>query len=306
MAADLDTKFSQWAEPPSKTELERSENAIKAIRNAVENSERLKRRTIKVFTQGSYRNRVNVRRESDVDVGVMLHNYFLADYPNGKTHADFGNEPVSYAFKQFKDELEVALVAHFGRAAVHRGNKAFDIRENSYHVEADVAPFFEFRQYSDSGLSRCGVTMIPDDGGQIKNYPELLLERWPSIPQHYENGVAKNNATSRAYKGVVRILKSLRNEMHDARIAAAEPVPGFLIECMTWNAPDSCFSHETWDGRVQAVLRHLWSKTNEGGDCKTWTEVNDYKYLFHSSQKWTRAQAHAFIDAARDYVGVRK
>ena len=75
----------------SKTEEQRSENAIGAIRNAVNGSSTLKQRKIKVFTQGSYRNRVNVRQDSDVDVGVMLYyDSFLDEYPEGKTRADFG------------------------------------------------------------------------------------------------------------------------------------------------------------------------------------------------------------------------
>ena len=128
---DWESAFKFWAQPPSKTEEQRSENAIGAIRNAVKGSSKLKQRSTKVFTQGSYRNRVNVRQDSDVDVGVMLYDYFLGEYPEGKTKADFDLSDVDYSFSQFKNELEEALVAHFGRKAVTRGNKAFNIKENS-------------------------------------------------------------------------------------------------------------------------------------------------------------------------------
>ena len=302
---DWEATFRQWAKPPSKTEQARCENAIRVVRNAIVRSDKLGRRKIKVFTQGSYRNRVNVRRDSDVDVGVMFHEYFIAYYPPGKTNADFGNVDVSYTFGQFKDELEEALVAQFGRSSVRRGNKAIDIRENSYHVEADVAPFFEYRHYYESGAYLCGVALVPDNGYRIENYPERLLESWPQIDLHYENGVAKNTVTSRSYKGIVRILKTLRNEMEDKGHVSAEPVPGFLIECMVWNAPNWCFSHDTWSGSVQAVLAHLWSCTKDDQSCRKWTEVNDVKYLFHASQAWTRPQAHAFVSDAWSYVGVR-
>ena len=66
MTRDWESAFSFWARPPSKTEEQRSENAIGAIRNAVNGSSTLKQRKIMVFTQGSYRNRVNVRQDSDV------------------------------------------------------------------------------------------------------------------------------------------------------------------------------------------------------------------------------------------------
>ena len=305
MVRDWESTFSSWARPPGKTEQQRSENAIRAIRNAIYGSSRLNQRQIKVFTQGSYRNRVTVRQDSDVDVGVMLYDYFLSQYPVGKTHADFGNENADYSFSQFKDELEGALVAQFGRAAVTRGNKAFTIRENTYKVEADVAPFFEFRKYWENGTYRAGVGLIPDKGSRIENFPERLLDYWPRVPLHYENGVTKNENTARRFKGITRILKRLRIEMDYLGKNAAKSVPGYLLECLSWNVPNRYFDQSTWDPCVQALLLHLWSNTKEDAQCDSWCEVDGIKYLFHSSQRWTRASAHAFIDAAWNYVGVR-
>lgn len=300
-----ENEFSQWARPPGKTEDERCENAIKAIRNAIAKSDKLKNRSLTVFPHGSYRNRVNVRQDSDVDVGVLCDETFSYHLPDGTTKATFGITPATYHYAQFKDELVEALAEHFGSGAVRRGNKAIDVRENTYHVEADVAPFFEYRHYSVSGNYLCGVALRPDKGELIYNYPERILERWPQIPQHYENGVSKNKTTHRSYKGVVRILKKIRNEMDDAFIAVARPIPGFLIECMVWNAPTACFRGDTWDDKVQAVFSHLWSSTKEDGRCKAWKEVNNIKLLFNSDQPWTQREAYAFINAAWDYVGVR-
>lgn len=296
--------FSQWAKPPGKSEQDRCENAIRAVRNAIRESPRLQHRAIKVFTHGSYRNNVNVRKDSDVDIGVMCHEYFLTGYPPGMTDADFGNSLGSYSFRQFKDELEEALVSYFGRDAVRRGNKAVDVHETTYHVEADVAPFFEYRRYYENGSYLCGVALIPDDGGRIENYPERLLDSWPEINQHYENGVTKNSGTGRRFKGLVRILKSLRNAMEEAAIGEAKPISGFLLECMTWNAPDSCFGHDTWGEDLQQVLAYLWSNTRDDESCAEWGEVSDLKYLFRSLPL-KRQQAHAFVEAAWAHVGIR-
>jgi len=299
--------FSSWAQSPSDTEETRCDNAIRAIRNAVSNSPKLGARKIKCFTQGSYRNRVNVRQDSDVDVGVMLYQYFLSEYPEGKTSADFGITAGDYGYTQFKNELEEALVLHFGRASVKRGNKAFGIKENSYHIEADVVPLFEFRRYWDNGSYRAGVALIPDNSlERIENYPEQLIDYWPATPLHYENGILKNTNTSRRFKSMVRILKSLRNELNDAGDASAAPVPGYLLECMTWNVPNYCFNALTWVDRIQSVLRYLWQNTKEKALCDKWLEVDGIKYLFHSSQPWTRQQAHTLINEAWDYVGVKK
>ena len=81
------------------------------------------------------------------------------------------------------------------------------------------APFFEYRHYSENRNYLCGVALSPDNGEMIYNYPERILDSWPHIPLHYENGVSKNKTTHRSYKGVVRILKKIRNEMDDAFIA---------------------------------------------------------------------------------------
>ena len=303
---DWEGIFDTWAQPPSKTEVQRSENAIRSIHNAISHSSKLNQQRLKVFTQGSYRNRVNVRRDSDVDIGVMLYQYFLWQIPEGKTPNDYGIRIADYTFAQFKDDLEDALVAHFGRAAVTRGNKAFNIRENSYHVEADVVPLFEFRRYWEDGHYRAGVALLTDkDSRRIENFPERLVDYWPSTPLHYENGVTKNDETVRRFKGIVRILKSLRNTMDDAGSQSAKAIPGYLLECMTWNVPNTCFSGSTWDTRVQAVLRHLWISTNDATKCKSWCEVDAIKYLFRSSQPWTREAAHTFINEAWTFVGVR-
>ena len=71
MARDWESSFAFWAQSPSKTEEERCERVIRAIRSAVAGSPKLQTRKILVFTQGSFRNRVNVRQDSDVDVGVI-------------------------------------------------------------------------------------------------------------------------------------------------------------------------------------------------------------------------------------------
>lgn len=306
MPRDWENSFASWAQSPRNSEQERSERVIRAIRTAISRSPKLQAKKTLVFVQGSFRNRVNVRQESDVDVGAMLYEYFLAQYPNGKGNADFGNSDANYPFSQFKDELEEALVAYFGRAAVKRGNKAFDIKATQAQVEADVVPFFEFRQYWENGGYRAGVALIPDNSsGRIDNYPERLVDYWPHTPLHYENGVSKNTSTQRRFKGMVRILKKLRIELADAGNAHAAGVPGYLAECLAWNAPDRCFEHPTWEDRVQSMLRFLWQNTKDHSLCAEWCEVDAIKYLFHGSQPWTRDQAHAFIHVAWDYVGVK-
>ncbi|MCK4782474.1 MAG: nucleotidyltransferase [Desulfobacteraceae bacterium] len=293
MNQNWEEKFKRWAAPPGKTEKERCSNAEKAIRNAIKASDKLNHRNIRIFTQGSYRNNTNVRADSDVDVGILCFDTFFYDFPEGYTRESFGIIPASYHYEQFKNEVGEALISYFGSGAVSRGNKAFDVHETSYHVEADVAAFFEHRRYSTDGKYLSGVELRPDNGGKIINWPE----------QHYQNGVEKNKATSRAYKSLVRIIKSLCNEMSEQNIQQAKEICGFLIECLVWNVPNSSFSHSDWTGDVRACLAYLFNNTKEAEKCIDWGEVSELKYLFRGGQKWTRQQAFLFIDKARDHIG---
>ena len=293
MARDWEGTFAFWAQGPSKTEQERYENAERQVRQAIRESPRLAARNITVFTQGSYRNRVNVRQESDVDIGVCCYDVYFGQYPEGMTRESLGHTGSDYTFLVFKNEVEEALVNRFGRAAVTRGNKAFDIKANTYRVEADVAPFFEHRRYSANRNYLSGVELRADNGGTVINWPE----------QHYTNGVSKNTASSRRYKGMVRILKNLRNEMDDAGQTSAKPIPGFLVECLVWNAPNECFGKDTFKAAVRATLAHLFNNTMSDEKCSDWGEVSELKYLFRGGQPWTREQAHAWLGAAWNYVG---
>ncbi len=293
MSRDWEAQFREWAKPPGRTEQDRCDNAVSAIRNAIKASDKLRARGISVFAQGSYRNNTNVRKDSDVDVGILCTDTFFHDLPEGTTRETFGIEPSTYQYDQYKNEIEEALVNHFGRAAVKRGNKAFDVHETSYHVEADVAAFFEHRRYGTDGTYLEGVALLTDkENRRVVNWPE----------QHYTNGCRKNTETGTRFKSIVRVFKALSNEITSEGIRAAE-VHGFLIECLVWNVPNSSFQNPKYTADVHGALAFLFNNTRSQEDCKEWVEVSDLIYLFHSGQKWTCQQAHDFTSAAWDYVG---
>jgi len=290
---DWEAQFREWAKPPGKTEQDRCDNAVSAIRNAIKASDNLRSRGVSVFPQGSYRNNTNVRKDSDVDIGILCTDTFFFDLPEGTIRDTYRIAPATYNYDQFKNEVDAALVTHFGRSAVKRGNKAFDVHETSYHVEADLAAFFEHRHYQADGTYLKGVALLTDkENRRIINWPE----------QHYENGVSKNNATGTRLKSIVRVLKSLSNEMTGQDIREAD-VPGFLIECLVCNVPNSDFQNSTYRADVHAALAFLFNNTLSHEDCKEWGEVSDLIYLFHSDQKWTWQQAHAFTSVVWDYIG---
>lgn len=293
MTRDWEAQFRDWAKPPGKTEEERCNNAVSAVRNAIKASDKLRVRGVSVFAQGSYRNNTNVRQDSDVDVGILCTDTFFYALPEGTTTEMFGIAPASYGYAQFKNEVEEALVNYFGRSAVTRGNKAFDIHETTYHVEADVAAFFEHRRYSVGGRYLQGAELRTDrEDRRVINWPE----------QHYENGCSKNNATGTRFKSVVRVLKALSSEMTENRVSAGD-IPGFLIECLVWNVANDSFLHSSYADDVRATLVFLYEHTKTDETCHEWGEVSELKYLFSPVQKWTRQQANAFTCAVWSYVG---
>lgn len=295
MSRDWEAQFREWAKPPGKTEQDRCDNTASAIRNAIKTSDNLRARGVSIFAQGSYRNNTNVRKDSDVDIGILCTDTFFHDpLPEGWTPQRLGFSDATYFYEQYKNEVEEALVNYFGRSAVKRGNKAFDVHETSYHVEADVAAFFQHRRYVSNGTYLEGVELRTDkDGSRVINWPE----------QHYENGVSKNKDTATRFKSIVRILKALSNEMTEKGVRAGD-MPGFFIECLVYNIANDHFGNYSYTADVKGALGFLYEKTNTAEACAKWVEVSGMKWLFHQTQKWTRQQANAFTYAAWNYDGI--
>lgn len=290
---DWEQVFSVWSKPPGRTEQERCDRAVRAIKDAVAADATLAAKNVRTFPQGSYRNRTSVRQDSDVDVCVLCEDTFFYDLPLGVSALGVGSAPATYRFGSYKNDVERALVNKFGRASVRRGNKAFDVNENTRRVDADAAPCFAYRLYVNSWQYHEGTALIADDTGRrITNFPQ----------QQYENGVAKNDATNRRFKRAVRIVKKLSHEMEDAGFASARPMASFLIESLIWNAPDHLFGPPSLRDMTQGVIAHLWEYTRADVTCGAWREENGIKPLFHGSQSWTRDQANQFLFDAWNYV----
>jgi hypothetical protein len=289
--------LSSWAKGPGQTESDKCDNAVRAIRKAIDASTELAKLDITVFPQGSYRARTNVRQNSDVDVCVRCNSTIFPQYPTGTNQATFGLGDSALTFVQYKNLVYTALVSYFGRDGVTWGNKAFDIHQNTYRIDADVVPTFVHRRYIALGNGQytyySGVEFAPDSGPRIINWPD----------QTYENGVKRNNETSRRYKRLIRVMKRLRDQMKEKGVQSAQAFPSFLVECLVWNASVSVFDHVLYTDMLRAVIVDLWSRTDTDSNCATWVEVNELKYLFRASQPWTREQARQFLGDAWNFVG---
>jgi hypothetical protein len=292
---DWETRFAEWASPPAPTEQEKCERAVRAVKTAIDASPALSIRNVRVFVQGSYRNRTNVRAESDVDVCVCCSDSMFCDVPPGATRTQFGidSSPIRYPFDQFRREVGAALVAKFGTTSVRAGRKAFDIHENTYRISADAVPSFDYFSYRFGAPPVVGTAFV-SEGKRIINYPE----------QHYTNGVSKNDETAKRFKAVARIIKRLRYEMLTAgSYPSAAKVQSYELESLVWNVPSPLFRISS-DLRadVQSALIHAWNGLETDETCAAWTEVNGIKPLFNPEQSWTRGDARTFLLDAWGYA----
>jgi hypothetical protein len=301
VAKDWESTLRRWKNPPSDTEDLKRDRTEDEIREALRASEQLSNSTMSVYAKGSYKNNTNVRLGYDVDIAAEYGGFVFSDFVHeaaGLSQADVGRSAYTgdYSVEQFKDDVEEALVEAFGRRAVKRGNIAMRVRERSTTLPADVVPCFEYhlihgRTPLGEAVYRQGHRVYPDSGSPVINYPQ----------QQYENGVAKNTRTGHRYKHLVRILKNLENEIVEQGLI--KDLPSYLVECLVFNVPDDSFGHPTYMADLRAVLATIFNKTMADDRCNDWVEVNDIKYLFRSSQPWTRRQAHEFADCAWDFVG---
>ncbi len=224
--------------------------------------------------------------------------YDFAHNLEGMTGADAGFQPAPdpYSPADLKDAVERALVSAFGRSAVTRGNMSITVRQQSNRLAADVFPCFTYRRYhsrsTTGGLLSCkGTKLFPDKGSSIENWPK----------QHYDNGVIKNTATGRRYRRMVRALKNLENEMCGRGVIRA--APSYFAECLVYNVPDAAFGYATHLEDMQSVLAYVWTNTRSDAECSEFAEVNELKWLFRASNKWTREDAHRLVDAGWNYMG---
>lgn len=290
----LEDKMSGWTGPSSSTEQDKQERTERMIRQAIDSHEPLNNCSLKVFAKGSYANNTNVRTDSDVDIAVECTECQYWE------ESEKGNRPPSGPYKgiwtpaKLRAELISAMNAKFPGQVDSSGSTAIQINSNSARVDADVVPCFSYRYYMSHG-SRDGTKIFKADGSSIINYPI----------QQKENGTAKNNRTGYAYKKGARLLKRIENAM--AQDGTFRELPSFFMECLAYNCPDNAFSHPTWTERLRAMLVHIWSSLqgDEEPTSGRWMEVNEYFFLFHMNQKWTREDGRDFAEAAWNYFGFK-
>jgi hypothetical protein len=286
-----------WTSPLSTTEEQRVENTVSMIKDAVTSYKKLPDRTIETFVQGSYANNTNVRQNSDVDICLMLTSTFYCNYVEGKTDEDYGYTSGSMTYTDYKSHIINLLKTKFGLDTVTIGNRSTKVNANSYHVNADIVPAFEYRDYRiigsiDPSKYVKGIKFYSADGKEIVNYPQ----------DHIMNGTQKNKDTNYAYKKLVRIMKHIRDKMVEAGLVDGDTITSFLIECLVWNVPNYRITvDKLWTDTVKDAIAYLWTAIKDEKH-KAWREVSERLYLFHIGRKWTDIGTKSFLCDMYNYL----
>lgn len=296
MARFTEEQLKSFTKPVSDIEEQKLEKAKNAIKRAIDNDPKLSKKSnlIDFFGQGSYANDTNVKNNSDIDINVMYYGcYYHSDIPKNTKEEDFnlGTTPCFYSYKEFKNDVEQALINYFGRKKVNRKNKCISV--DTYDIDVDVVPTWKYKRFDSKYNIIEGVTLFTDNTNQqIINYPK----------QHIENGKNKNFHTHKRFKWLTRIYKRIRYEMIDDRIPINNNITSFLLECLVWNVPNDIFNdYSTWTERIQESRKYLYNEIENNG-CKYWGEVSELLYLFYNGRKWSKQDVLNYLEQMWDYL----
>ncbi len=284
-----------WAKAPSESEETKCQNAVNSITNAI----RAKfGNQVTIFLQGSYKNRTNIKLDSDVDIVVRHDGFYfpdinwLSDQDKDIYKASFVSS--NYTYSQFKTDIQRILESQFGQLEVLRKNKCIKVNGNSYRVNADVIPCFVHNRYSNpTTISAKGIELISDSNDRVCSFPD----------QHYENGVQKNSETRQMFKPIVRILKRTRNELAEQGEIEIEKMPSFFLESLVWNVlPHTHFHKNTYKEAALTVSSAIWGDMRDTSKSNNYAEVSNLMWLFKGQNKRIPQHAFEFIDKTWDFI----
>lgn len=298
VAMTLEETFKNWTGPSSATEEEKQLRTERMVREAIDNHEPFAGCDLKIYAKGSYANNTNVKADSDVDIAVQCGEaqYWGEATPGAHPNAS-GSYKGIWTPEKLRLELGRALEAKFPGQVDCSGSTAFRVNSSTARVEADVVPCFDYRYYFSASSYRDGAKVFKKDSSSLVNWPD----------QQLANGRRKNVETTNFYKQGVRIVKRIENAMVTAKVH--REVPSFFLECLVYNCPNPVFMRSTWTEVIRDALVYMWTNLQGEEPVSTadrWLEVSECKYLFHSSQAWSRADGRDFVKAAWNYLGFDK
>jgi len=296
---DWEAWLATAAQPASATEEQERDRTEARIRAAVRKATDLPPNVL-VYTKGSYANNTNVRRDADVDIAVEWNETFKVKTwgdTAGMTPAQLGYTPADETLSpaEFRRRVERAMISAFGSGPVDTTpDKHIGVAASTNTLDADVVACFALNRYDAPHRAVRGHRIYPKSGARpVDNFPK----------QNYDNGVAKNNATGRRYKEIVRCVKRLVGELYDDRVIPRD-YPGYLLECLVYNVPNDRFGHTRRYDDMQSVFRYLWNGLGSLSTYNTWTEPSELLMLFRGRPDRIPENARNVIEKAWQRIGI--
>jgi len=289
-------QIERWGNAPSENEESKCQKTVEQIKEIIRGRFG---NGVFIYLQGSYKNRTNVRAESDVDIVVENPNYYfpntysLNEDEKRKFEAAFS--PATYPFENFKSDIHLLLQNKFGTSYVQRNNKCIKVGKDTSRVNADVVPCYTYKRFSSAtAVEAEGIAFADDSNGVIDSFPK----------QHYENGASKNLGTDGKFKKVVRALKNARNDLIDVNQIQESLMRSFFLECLVWNVPNADFNSGDLYDTTRQIIARIWEDLGNIERAKNYAEISDLKWLLRGSDAETKKQnAKDFLQKAWNYIG---
>ncbi len=224
-----------------------SDNTFKSVKAALEHADSpiaamIASGRVKIDLQGSYAHDTNIHGDSDVDILVRYTNCFHSNKMSLPSEQYQLHEQhyvaATYDWDDFQRDVIAALDKYYTAAMVDKtGNKSLKVLPSSARLRADVVPVIDHREYAyfwgpALHSKEEGVALKhKSTGAFIVNYPE----------QHYMNATAKENATGKQYKNLVRIIKNMRSYLVDKGRLTKDEAPSYFVQGMIYNVPNDIF-----------------------------------------------------------------
>ena len=282
----------RYAQLPSESERERVIATHERIREVIESSSETEDMSVGTVLQGSYANHTNTPRTSDVDIIVKLDGVWYEESVSADP-ADWSRlsreQAAQREHSRLRTQVSAALRPCF-RDEVEERSKVIHVRAtpSGSRRPADVLPVIGYRLRASTGAVHEGVCFWPRFGtAPVSNFPE---QHKVALTQKGRPERAGSN-----FKGIVRAIKSVRNDLLERYVLHSSIAPSYWIEGLLTNVPDEQF-HGTWEDALHEVLQWLrraldiWRPSHQG-----FLQANGIRPLFGPGA-WNDTSARILID----------
>jgi len=205
-----------------------------------------------LYMHGSYHNGTNLNDKDPVDIAVVLTSAWSQDLAMAEASQQ-DLRRLKSAWQDFRLDVLGTLRGKYGLVNVEDRPGGLRIEGAADRNPVNLAVGLQHRLYLNFGVSagkqyQEGLSFWTPEDRQVVNFPKV----------HHENGEAKDGEAGVKgwFKPVVRMFKSARDYMVEREVIDASLAPSYFIECLLYNAPNTCFGWSYQDS-FAAVLKWL-------------------------------------------------